>query len=167
MNAVVKIRFSLYLSMLALLLAGCMVQLAPRHDAALYDGIVRVNERIMELFASVTPDADAAAFATREATYNSLIGSVDALAMQSRARPIPNSEVRDRVNEYLGDRGQPLLGDDEAPSAAALDQVSSQLAEMKKTDQAGNLKPGAVKLFRNAVIISMDQAITYESFLER
>ena len=163
----VNIRAALLLSVLALLLAGCMVQLAPRYDAALYDGITRVNTRIMELFAEVAGGTDAAGFAERESAYNAIIGSVDALALQSRARPVPDSALRDRVNEFLSDRGQPLLDEGEAPSAAALDEVSRQLAKMKEVDVAGGLRPGAVALFRNAVIISMDQAITYESFLER
>ena len=167
MNATAKIRASLILSALALLLASCMVQLAPRYDASLYDGITGVNTRIMELFATVAGGTDAASFAEREAAYNAIIGSVDALALQSRARPVPASELRERVNKFLDDRGQPLLDDDEAPSAAALEQVSKQLAKMKEVDRERGLGELVIPPFRNAVIISMDQAITYESFLER
>ena len=167
MTTAARIRSGPYLSILVLLLAGCTVQLAPRHDAALYDGIVRVNTRIMEMFASVAEGTDAATFDTRAALYNELIGTVDALALQSRARPVPESALRDQVNDYLGSRGQKLLDDDEVPSAAALEQVSKQLAKMKQVDRERGLGAFAVAPFRNAVIVSMDQAITYESFLQR
>ena len=82
MISAAKIRTSLFMTALALLLAGCMVQLAPRYDASLYNGITRVNPRIMELFATVAAGSEASSFAEREPAYNSIIGTVDALALQ-------------------------------------------------------------------------------------
>ena len=164
------VKTNLYQAALVLLIAfmaGCAVQLAPRYDAALLDGITETNVTIMKLFASVSDGTDQATCAERVDTYNSVIGSVDALALQSRARPLPENPVIDRVNEHLDARGIPPLAGDVAPSADSLDQVSIQLVKMKEVDCKSGLGKGAVAAFKNAVIISMDQAITYESFLNR
>lgn len=153
--------------LVAMTLTGCAVQLAPRYDAVLFESLIRVNPRIMELFASVAQGTSETTFEEREASYNSLIGIVDALALQSRARPVPESDLSDKIDEILRKRGMDPGDDGVPPSAHALDEVSKNLAKMKEVDQASGLRPIAVAAFKNAVVISMDQAITYESFLNR
>ncbi|EFK11785.1 conserved hypothetical protein [delta proteobacterium NaphS2] len=106
-------------------------------------------------------------FSEREDTYNAIIGAVDALPLQSKARPMPENSITEKVNKFLESKGIGAMTDDMAPSANSLEAVSKQISKMKETDRKSGLKVGAVKAFKNAVIISMDQAITYESFLDR
>lgn len=146
---------------------GCATQLAPKYDAALFKGVTDANIKIMELFASVSAGTESSTCSEREKSYNTVIGSVDALALQSKARPMPENSITEKVNEYLESRGVGSMAGDVAPSASALENVSNQLARMKEVDCKSGLTDGAVATFKNAVIISMDQAITYESFLDR
>ncbi|MFT6201052.1 MAG: hypothetical protein ACJAZJ_000229 [Candidatus Endobugula sp.] len=153
----------------ALTVSGCTTQLAPKYDAALFDGVTGINVNIMSLFASVSNGSESARCIQREEKYNFIIGSVDALAIQSDARPLPKNAVIKKVNAYLSSRGLSAINSDEnsAPSAYALQQVSSQLVKMKQVDCQSGLTKNVVALFKNAVTTSMDQAITYESFLNR
>ncbi len=148
-------------------LASCMTQLAPNYDRALFSGLTDTNAKIMELFASVASGTESSTFDDREEIYNALIGRIDALAIQSRARPVPENKVTEKVNKYLESRGIGALTGGEAPSAAALDVVSKNLVRMKDQDKKHGLTPNVVAPFKNAIVISMDQAITYESFLDR
>lgn len=163
----IKIRTTGFIFLTALFLASCVTQLAPQYDQALFDGITETNTQTLQLFAAVSSGTSAETFSQRETTYNNLIGTIDALAMQSRARPVPKNKVTDKVNAYLESRGISGLSDSEAPSAAALEEVSKNLSKMRDTDKAGGLNPAVVAVFKNAVVISMDQALTYEAFLER
>lgn len=150
-----------------LFITGCAADLAPKYDQALFKGLTNSNVKIMSLFAAVSAGTDSSTCGNREASYNTIIGSVDALALQSKARPMPENGLTKKVNKYLESKGvEPLTGD-VAPSATALEQVSKQLVKMKEVDCKLGLTVGAVALFKNAVIISLDQAITYESFLDR
>ena len=167
MKVAKKIQVKLLLLLLLLSLTGCATQLAPKYDATLFEGITNTNVKIMELFSVVSTGTDMATFSEREQAYNSAIGSVDALALQSKARPMPENYIIEKVNKYLISRGVKPMPEDVAPSANSLEEVSKQLTKMKEVDSKSGLKPGAVAPFKNAVIISMDQAITYESFLSR
>ncbi len=146
---------------------GCAVQLAPKYDAAIFKGVTDTNVKIMELFASLSAGTNSNTCGERESSYNAVIGSVDALALQSKARPMPDNSVTEKVNKYLETRGISSMTSDTAPSANALEEVSKNLTKMKEVDCKSGLTDGAVAIFKNAVIISMDQAITYESFLDR
>ena len=150
-----------------LMLSACATQLAPRYDKALYDGITQTNTKIMELFASVSSGTNANTFSERKATYNAVIGSIDALALQSKARPVPENSITEKVNKYLESRGIDALADGEAPSAASLEVISKNLVKMRDTDETKGLRPKAIAVFKNAILISMDQVLTYEAFLER
>ena len=164
---VTKHIFRVFYIVCIMCLAGCVTQLAPKYDAALFKGVTDTNVKIMELFASVSAGTDSDTCSKREKSYNAVIGSVDALALQSKARPIPENSLTVKVNEYLESRGVGSMTGDEAPSANALENVSKQLTKMKEVDCESGLKKGVVEIFKNAVIISLDQAITYESFLDR
>ncbi|NRB40288.1 MAG: hypothetical protein HRU20_17775 [Pseudomonadales bacterium] len=159
--------FTLPLFLLMALLTGCATQMAPRYDEALYKGITQSNIEIMTLFASLSSGTEKNTFVTREARYNTLIGTVEALAIQSRARPMPESAITEQVNIYLKNRNIGPLQHNEAPSTNALHQIAKQLVKMKEVDKKSGLKAALVPIFKNAVVISLDQAITYESFLNR
>jgi hypothetical protein len=147
-------------------LTGCAVQLAPKYDAALFEGVIDTNVKIMALLATVSTGTDSSTFSQRAARYNGIIGAVDALTIQSKARPVPETAITDKVNVFLASRGLNAM-DGTAASASSLAAVSSLLTKMKALDSESGLTLGAIAVFRSGIIISMDQAITYESFLNR
>jgi hypothetical protein len=152
---------------LCLLLSACPVQLAPDYDPAIYNGITGVNLAAMEFFASASGGTDAASYADREGTYNKLIGTLDALQIQSSARPVPKNKITDQVNDWLTKKGLPPVDDDHIPSAMALAGISKTLTVMRNTDKKQGLTEMEVAAFKGQTVIYMDQAITYESFLQR
>ena len=164
---VVKSCSKVFLMFWVLFVVGCVAQLAPKYDEALFKGVTDTNVKVMELFASVSAGTDSSTCSKRESSYNSIIGSVDALALQSKARPMPENSITEKVNTYLESRGVGSMTGGAAPSASSLEEVSKNLTKMKEVDCKSGLTDGAVATFKNAVIISMDQAITYESFLNR
>ena len=166
MNLARYIRTTATLVVLALIMAGC-VQLAPKYDAKLYSDLTNVNAELLGFFSSVSMGTDKNSFSDRAGNYHSLIGKIDALAMQSGTRPMPDSKAIKKINEYLSSQDKTVLFDSKPPSVYSLQEISDNLNRMKKQDEDSGLKPGAVALFKNAVVISMDQALTYESFLNR
>jgi hypothetical protein len=153
--------------LLVLLLVGCATQLAPNYDKAIVDKLTSTNVKLMEHYASVSSGTDKSMYSQRADTYNSLIGNLDALVIQAKARPMPDNQVIKKVNKYLGERAQQLLGDDVAPSATAMEKISETIVKMRDTDEKQNLTAAEVKLFKGQTVIYMDQALTYESFLKR
>lgn len=147
--------------------AGCTTQLAPRYDEELYLGVTATNVQVMELFATVAEGTDSSTCTARTPSYNKVIGTLDALSLQSKARPMPESEAIDKINEALSRRGIGAITGDVPPSADALQQISAQIARMKQQDCSTGLTSGVVDVFKNGVVILMDQAIFYESFLNR
>lgn len=162
-----SIRRSALVALSLLLLCACATTLAPTYDKAIADGLVTVNERTMQLFAATSSGTTAASFTSREKTYNEIIGSLDALANQARARPIPKNLVTKKVNEYLSARGVDALEGNDAPSAAALESISKTITKMRDTDKKQGVTPTEVIAFKGQTIIYFDQALTYESFLAR
>lgn len=150
-----------------LFLTSCATTLAPDYDRAIVDGLTSTNAGLMELFASVSSGTSQDTFAQREKNYNALIGSLDALALQARARPLPKNKATKKVNEYLRKRGVGALDGEEAPSAAALDLLAKTVTKMRDTDRKQGLTAMEVAAFKGQAAIYMDQAMTYESFLER
>ncbi|AWF82068.1 hypothetical protein BTJ40_15215 [Microbulbifer sp. A4B17] len=155
-----------FLALLTILVNGCS-QIAPRYDAALYSGLTTVNVEIMEFFSSVSSGTDKNSYSTRDKKYHALIGKVDALAMQSKTRPVPESKMLSKINEYLESSGKDISFEQEPPSVASLEKISESLNMMRTEDEDKGLNTTAVSLFKNEIVISMDQALTYESFLNR
>lgn len=149
------------------LLSACVTTLAPNYDKALVDGLVSTNQRLMEFFAYASAGTSIVNFSKREDTYSTLIGRLDALAIQARARPIPKNSITERVNEALEKRGMQVLQDGDAPSATALEKISETMVKMRDTDRKQGVTAFEVLAFRGQVVIYLDQAITYETFLER
>lgn len=150
-----------------LCLMACATTLAPNYDKAIVDGLNVTSAQLMELFAESASGTNPASFSAREKTYNKLIGKLDAMAIQSRARPVPTNKVTDKVNAALEQRGVRLIDGSDVPSATAMEKISATLVKMRDTDQKQGVTPFEVKAFRGQVVIYLDQAITYESFLER
>jgi len=152
---------------LVLFLSACATTLAPRYDQAVHDGLTALNSKTMEFFASLSEGGEREGYAERSRGYNKLIGGFDALSLQARARPMPSSGVIDRVNQFLDKRGAGALVDSEAPSASAMERVSRTLVKMRDTDKKQGVTAMEVKAFKGQVVIYLDQALTYESFLKR
>ena len=155
------------LLMLCVGLSACVARLAPNYDKAIADGLVTTSQQLMTHFASTSSGTSASSFAQRDATYSSIIGNLDALALQAKSRPTPKSSVGDKVNEYLAKRGINLSGSGDVPSAAALEQISITLTKMRDVDKKQGVTAFEVAAFKGQVVIYLDQALTYENFLER
>lgn len=89
------------LALAAWALAGCAIQLAPAYDESLVTGLNEVNQQIMELYASTSMGVAASTFPSRVDRYNRVIGKLDALALQSANRPVPDTKVQDRVQQAV------------------------------------------------------------------
>ncbi len=168
MKVIVARRITGALSIGILLFAGaCATTLAPRYDQVIVDGLTSVNVKLMEHFASVSAGTIKEDYVDRKKTYNNLIGSLEALTIQAKARPMPQNKIIDKVNEFLQKRGVAVLDDGEAPSATALEKITETIVKMRDTDIKQGVTPIEVKVFKSQVAIYLDQAITYENFLKR
>jgi hypothetical protein len=94
---------------------------------------------------------------------------LDALAVLAGARPTPKTKIGDTISKLLEKRGTPPLDDDETTpaSAHAIKKISETVARMRDTDKKQGVTATEVKAFKNQAVIYFDQAITYESFLQR
>ncbi len=152
-----------------LLLTGCAIQLAPNYDKDVVAALANSNVACMTLFASAATGTKASDFASRANSYASLIGQLDALAIQAGARPVPKNKVSEAINQMLAKRGVEAVSDDgnSIPSAAALKKISDLITKMRDVDQKQGLQATEVRLFKNSATLYFDQAITYENFLQR
>jgi hypothetical protein len=150
-----------------LLFSACVTTLAPDYDQAIVDGLRSTNQKLMEFFASASPGTIQATAGDRVGSYNQMIGTLDALAIQARARPVPQNDVTAKVNEVLEKRGIDILDSDSAPSAVAMERISETMAKMRDVDKKQGVTAFEVRAFRGQVVIYLDQAITYETYLQR
>jgi len=165
-----KIRFTLHWWCWLLLListAGCSTQLAPDYDKAIVDGLIQTNTEMMEFFASIVDGTKPQSFVDREKTYIKLIGKFDALALQAGARPIPSNEITQKITQRLEERGFTIVDDGKGPSATAMIKIAETLQKCRDTDKKQGVTKTEVALFKGQASIYMDQALTYEQFLER
>ncbi|MFZ6658039.1 hypothetical protein [Undibacterium sp. TJN19] len=158
-----------YLLGLCISLAGCAIQLAPAYDKTVVDGLAAVNTDTMILLAAMSNGSDKTSFSSRADNYNSLIGRLDALSLQAGARPMPKNKVTDTINQLLDKRGSPALAADDStpPSAYAIKKVSETLGKMRDVDRQQGVTAYEALAFKGQVVIYLDQAITYENFLQR
>lgn len=165
-----KIRFEFhwfYGLLLLIFSAGCTTQLAPDYDKAIVDGLIQTNTEMMEFFASIVDGTKPQDYSKREATYIKLIGKFDALAIQASARPIPSNEITKKITQRLDERGITVIDDGDGPSATAMKKIAETLQKCRATDKKQGVTKMEVVLFKQQASIYMDQALTYEQFLER
>ena len=155
------------MTVLLFFVTACVTTLAPNYDKAIVDGLVSVNERMMEHFAASSSGVSASTYHKREKDYNSIIGTLDALAIQAKVRPIPRNNITEKVNENLRTRGIEIPEDEGVPSATALEKISETITKMRDTDKKQGVTSFEVRAFKGQTVIYLDQALTYESFLER
>lgn len=156
-----------FVATITLLITACATTLAPSYDKAIVDGLNTVNRQMMEHFASTSAGTNNSDFDKRKRSYDSIIGRVDALAIQAKARPIPKNKITEKVNKYLSKRGVDILEGEDAPSATALEKISETITKMRDTDKKQGVTAMEVKAFRGQAVTYLDQALTYENFLER
>jgi hypothetical protein len=148
-------------------LTGCKTQLAPEYDKAIVESLTANTQNLMFFLATIEDGGTTPATYTDRATsYYTLIGAFDALALQAKARPVPDNVATEKINELLQSKGSDPLSS-EYPSAFAFTKISETLKKMKETDQKNGIKPFALQAFKGQILIFLDQAITYESFLKR
>lgn len=80
----------------------------------------------------------------------------------SSRQPFANHILSSRVASP-----RPAITSDITPSALALSEVIRQLTAMRENDNRKDMSEDRVELYKNPITTSLDQAVTYESFLER
>lgn len=171
MNSVIHISALGRLLIIAIVfgITGCAIQLVPPYDKVVADGLTQVNTEAMTLLATVSSGTKAETFSAREEKYNTLIGKVEALALQAGARPMPKNKVSDAINRALDKRASQQLTDDDStpPSAYAIKKVAETFIKLRDTDRKQGITSTEALAFKGQVIIYLDQATTYENFLQR
>lgn len=149
-------------------LTGCAVRFAPSPDRSLIDGLAKANEEAMTLFASVASGTTAATFASRERSYDTLLGKFDALRLQAQVRPNPRPlagfTLMFSINATTQERADEAAA---APTSDVLAAIIKTLTMMRETDRKTGLAAIVVQNFKREFEISMQQALTYEKALER
>ncbi|WP_336751768.1 hypothetical protein [Aeromonas hydrophila] len=160
---------SVLLVAVLLSIAGCATQLAPPYDKNVAEGLVAANTESMTLMAAVSQGTDKNSFSSREEKYNELIGKLDALALSAGARPMPKNKVTDAINKLLEKRGGKPIDDDDStpPSAHSIKRIAETLVDMRNVDRKQGVTAYEVQTFKRQLVIYLDQAITYENFLQR
>lgn len=161
--------------------ASCAVSLSPRFDQTIVDNLSKSSVETLQLFAATSNGTTSADFNKREEKYNDLIGKLEALSLKIQARPMPNVKLLDKIvakaNASLKSRdslrnntsgmGSFIAATKIAPSVTAINQIVKNLTKLRDTDKAQGVTKAEVTLFKNNVILYLDQALTYESFLNK
>jgi hypothetical protein len=153
---------------LAALLIGCQIQLVPQHDPAIVTGLTAANEKTLQLFAALSRPGARTPYPEREATYDELIGSFDALRVQAAARPVPESRIAGLlVSRSAADLKPEDIERLQNPTPDILQTIIDTLARMREVDSEGRLSAGMLPGFKNSYELSIDQTLTFEKALEQ
>ena len=163
--------FSLVAGLL-LLFTSCAVSLSPKFDQNIIDELSTSSTEAFQLMAAVSEGTSASDFSKREDEYNSVIGSLEALQLQLEARPMPKNKILEKtlgkVNQRLQQRGMETVpATDTAPSATAVKHIIENIVKMKATDKRQGVTATELKAFKGNVQLYLDQAVTYESYLNQ
>ncbi len=162
------VRLCVLVSLFAL--SGCAVRLAPQYNQTIIDDLSSASESVFQLMAEAAGGTKQVSYEKRNDSYNNVIGQLEALELEIEARPIPKNKTIDKIiakaNTSLQNRGVTLLtAADTAPSATAVKHIIENITKMKETDQLQGLKTTEVAAFKSFVTLYLDQALTYESYL--
>jgi hypothetical protein len=86
--------------------AACTTRLAPAYDQTIVDGLASVNKDTQTLFAAIGSEATKESFPSRKDSYDHIVGSLNALVIQAKARPSPDVSLAD-ANAALAKAGIP------------------------------------------------------------
>jgi len=154
-------------------LSGCAISLAPKFDQNIVDNLTVSSTETFQLFAEVSEGTKKVDYDKREEKYNKIIGKFEALVLQINARPMPQNKKVDKIineaNASLAKRGGNTIVSvgEIAPSATALKNVIANIAKMKETDEKQGVTKIEVLAFKKNIELFLDQALTYERFLNR
>lgn len=166
MHSLSKTLFFPFFTFLLFSFSQCTTSLAPQFDELIFQDLNSSSAEVLSFFASIENGTEATSFESREENYNQLIGKFEALELKTRARPVPANPVLEKVNKALEIRsGTAISGD--YPSAYAMGEIANTLKMMKKTDRQEGITIRTIQAFKNQVVIYLDQALTYENFLNR
>ena len=155
-------------SLLTNLTWSCKVTLAPEYNSQLVETLESVSIETFRFMAQVSDGVDAQDYSKREETYNTLIGVYESLKLRARSRPKPKNELPDHIKHLLSKRtGKTYEKSEDYPSVVAFEGVIENLKKMKQVDKTNGLTSDHVDLFKSAITIYLDQALTYENFLKR
>ncbi|MDF3196929.1 hypothetical protein [Pseudomonas sp. 1928-m] len=154
------------IALMCALVVGCAIKLAPEYDKAIVDGLKDNSKKVLVLFASISNGSLTEDYPGRKNTYDELIGAFESLKVMAEARPVPSSKVVEKANEYLKSRNKDEISL-VAPSSGAINEVVRQLIAMRERDKSTNMSASIISAHKGFVLAALDQAITYESFLER
>jgi hypothetical protein len=158
-------------SLAFLLICGCTAQLAPAYDQAVSDGLVSANKDIQALFVAVGTFATKDTYPTRAPAYDHIVAELEAVELQIKTRPIPNSDVLQQANTLLAKSGISGISNDpnlsNYPSARSVADLVKTVQHMQISDRTTGLQPNLVLAYENQANIYLTQAITYENFLKR
>jgi hypothetical protein len=154
----------------ALVLAGCGIRLAPNYDRDIIDGLARTNEDALTLFASVANGAPPGSYPRRVDAYNALQGKLESVGAMVKARGTPQppatgvallgvvgvQNAQQQADQYM----QPSTG----PNIEAMIRIVNL---MRNDDSRGKLSALSVMTLKNNFSAEMNQALTYEKFLNR
>jgi hypothetical protein len=163
-------RFKVSLLTLAFsaVIVSCAVQLAPAYDVKIYDGIIALNNDAQVFFAAAENGLKKSTFDKTEPTYNELIGTLNSLIIQLDARPVPESKMLDKINEKLKKEGKaPFNFSENLPTRNALQIILDRMVNLKTNHAKRDVKAIEISTAKQAFNIAIDQAITFESHLER
>lgn len=127
-----------------LLFTSCTIQLAPEYDPALASSVRDVNRDVMSLYSATSMGASPDTFPQRTDRYDKIIGQLDALALQSQSRPVPDSALRTRVEQYMKSRGDyppPLSAEDERRLAEIAQHMAISCASKLKLASSTPVMP--------------------------
>jgi hypothetical protein len=163
-----SLRFKLPLILpLILLFLSCKTSLAPAFNKDIVDEIFQTNKETLEFLSSMDSGTSYKSFIQRQDTYDKLIGSFESVEALINARPVPSGKVKGKVNAMLTKKGVPIIANSDYPSLMAIKEVVKNIRKMKELDLSNSLNKSSIEIFKNAITISIDQALTYEYFLNR
>jgi hypothetical protein len=151
---------------------SCAVSLAPRFDQGIIDNLSTTSTEVFQLLSEVSAGTTNSDFEKREEEYDQVIGKLDALALQINARPVPDNKTVDKIiakaNSSLQKKGTTLISVNQtAPSATALKNVTANVTKMKQTDKLQGITATEALAFKNNIELFLDQALTYERYLNK
>jgi hypothetical protein len=149
------------------LASACTTQIGPSYDPNLYEKIANENTEILKFFATVSQGTSKQDFTSRARQYDEAIGTLDALAMEADARPMPSDGVTSWIRKQLADRQLTVKSDGRPASVIALEEASRTIRTMREADRESAMNPFVVEAYRNQTAFMMKVALAYENYLNR
>jgi hypothetical protein len=155
--------------LIAVMLSGCAIQLAPDYDAKLHEGLVEANKDALTLFAKVETGSKQTEYAKLSDEYASVIASFDALRQRAVARQNPPLTQRLARMKFFASFCDAKNDPEDCLSSTnrALDGMVNVLRQLRDTHQVRDLSVERVDTLRKSYDQKIDQALTVETALKR